>query len=228
MTDSEQPSTANLCDAALALGAAARLHLGARALDPLWRAEGRACCVRHFGSVDIFLEAIDRARPGDVLVIDNGGRDDEGCIGDLVVLEAKLAELGGILLWGRHRDSAELRQIGLPVFSHGACSTGPVRLDPRTSDAFGSARIGDQSVFDGDWIVADEDGAVIFGNEVYAAVRQRALEIRGLETVQAKAMRSGSSLRDQLDVGDYVDAREKGSKLTFRQHLTARKAAIEV
>jgi hypothetical protein len=30
--------------------------------------------VRHYGSVDIFLEAMTAARPGDVLMIDNQGR----------------------------------------------------------------------------------------------------------------------------------------------------------
>ena len=38
---------------------------------------------RHHGSVDIFLEALERRQAGDVLVIDNGGRTDEGCVGDL-------------------------------------------------------------------------------------------------------------------------------------------------
>jgi 4-hydroxy-4-methyl-2-oxoglutarate aldolase len=31
---------------------------------------------------------MEHAAPGDVLVIDNGGREDEGCIGDLAALEA--------------------------------------------------------------------------------------------------------------------------------------------
>jgi regulator of RNase E activity RraA len=69
---------------------------------------------RHSGSVDVFLEALEQARPGDVMVIDNEGRDDEGCIGDLVTLEAERAGLAGIVVWGRVRDVAELRRIGLP------------------------------------------------------------------------------------------------------------------
>src|SRR2546430_7564560 len=32
---------------------------------------------RSVGSVDIFLEALEKAAPGDVLVVDNGGRVDE-------------------------------------------------------------------------------------------------------------------------------------------------------
>ncbi len=50
---------------------------------------GRALPVKHYGSVDIFLEAMGTAQPGDILVIDNERRMDEGCIGDLTALEAK-------------------------------------------------------------------------------------------------------------------------------------------
>jgi 4-hydroxy-4-methyl-2-oxoglutarate aldolase len=55
---------------------------------------GRALPARHYGSVDVFLEAFSSAEQGDVLVVDNGGRADEACIGDLVVLEDQAAVLG--------------------------------------------------------------------------------------------------------------------------------------
>ena len=42
---------------------------------------GRALPARHYGSVDVFLEALSRAGQGDVLVVDNGGRTDEACVG---------------------------------------------------------------------------------------------------------------------------------------------------
>jgi regulator of RNase E activity RraA len=41
------------------------------------RVAGRVLPVRHYGSVDVFLEALGRAEAGDVLVVDNGGRLDE-------------------------------------------------------------------------------------------------------------------------------------------------------
>jgi regulator of RNase E activity RraA len=59
----------------------------------------------HYGSVDIFLEAMGTAKPGDILVIDNQGRMDEGCIGDLTTLEAQACGLAGIIVWGCHRDT---------------------------------------------------------------------------------------------------------------------------
>ena len=43
------------------------------------------------------------AAPGDVLVVDNGGRLDEACVGDLVALEAQAAGVEGMVIWGLHR-----------------------------------------------------------------------------------------------------------------------------
>ena len=61
---------------------------GIGAVVPGHRIAGRSLTARHYGSVDVFLEALRRAEQGDVLVIDNGGRPDEACVGDLAVLEA--------------------------------------------------------------------------------------------------------------------------------------------
>ena len=44
------------------------------------RMAGPALPARHYGSVDVFLEAISTSHPGDVLVIDNGGNMDEGLL----------------------------------------------------------------------------------------------------------------------------------------------------
>ena len=100
-----------------------------QAVIPGSRLAGRVSPARHAGSVDVFLEAFEGAAPGDVLVVDNGGRLDESCVGDLVALEARAAGLDGIVIWGLHRDTADVRAIGLPVFSLGAIPTGPQRLD---------------------------------------------------------------------------------------------------
>src|SRR5215217_5973705 len=64
------------------------------------RLAGRVAPAHHVGSVDIFLEALEGAAPGDVLVVDNGGRLDEACVGDLVALEAQAAGLEGLVICG--------------------------------------------------------------------------------------------------------------------------------
>src|SRR5260370_22787797 len=119
---------------------------------------GRAIPARHAGSVDIFLEAMQGAAAGDVLVVDNSGRLDESCVGDLVVLEAHAAGLDGIVIWGLHRDTADIRAIGLPVISLGAIPTGPQRLDSRPDGAFERATRGGLTVDKGDLVLADRSG----------------------------------------------------------------------
>ena len=71
---------------------------------------------------------------GDVLVIDNGGRIDEGCIGDLVVGEAFMSGLAATVCWGTHRDTGAIRAMGARVWSLGTCS----ERSARTAHALGN------------------------------------------------------------------------------------------
>lgn len=206
------------------------LRVAAGGLRPL--AEGMRVCgpvrpVRHYGSVDVFLEAVAAAMPGEVLVIDNGGRTDEGCIGDLTVLEAQAGGLTGVVLWGLHRDTAELRRIGFPVFSHGTCPAGPMRLDTREPEAFTSARFGGLTATAGDFVFADDDGAVFVAREHVAEVERVAQKIGETERAQARLVRGGRLLREQLRLADYVEARRADPALTFRRHLRGMQGAIE-
>jgi regulator of RNase E activity RraA len=192
------------------------------------RIAGLALTVRHFGSVDVFLEAIDKAPRGAVLVIDNGGRLDEACIGDLVGIEAQAAGLNGIVVWGLHRDSRELRDLQVPVFSLGAMANGPMRLDPRTEPTFGEAWMGDFLVTDGDVVVADDDGALFFPVERYDEIVAAAIGVRDVEAEQALRVKAGSSLRDQFRFADYLERRRSEPGRTFRDHLRDLEGEIEV
>ncbi|HUQ33663.1 MAG TPA: hypothetical protein VM095_16200 [Pyrinomonadaceae bacterium] len=191
------------------------------------RLAGRALPAGHYGSVDIFLEAMETARQGDVLVIDNAGRTDEGCIGDLTVLEAQAAGLGGIVVWGVHRDTTELRQIGFPVFSYGCCPSGPQRLDAREQDALASARVGGFLVSQDDAVFADDDGCIFAPRAALEDLLTTARAIRQTERRQAQAILDGETLRAQLGFKDYLARRSTDPGYTFRQHLRGRHGAIE-
>ncbi len=114
-TTAAQLPTAAVADAAVRLGIpVAVAPVALTALLPGRPFHGPAAPVTHLGSVDVLLETIDDAPPGAVLVVDNGGRHDEACVGDLMLLEAKLAGMAGAVIWGLHRDTTQLREIGLP------------------------------------------------------------------------------------------------------------------
>ncbi len=214
--------------------ACVRLKVPLRVAPPGLRPleEGMCVCgparpVRHYGSVDVFLEAVQSAQKGDVLVIDNGGRSDEGCIGDLTVLEVRAGGLTGVLLWGLHRDTAELRAIGLPVFSYGTCPAGPQRLDAREPTVFDSARLGAGLVTPADFVFADDDGAVVVPRARLDEILRSARGIGETERAQAGAVRAGRMLREQLRLAEYLAKRQANPALTFRQHLREIRGAIE-
>lgn len=221
-------STPLIADACLRLGVSLRCAPpGIRPLLPARRVAGRVLPVRHYGSVDIFLQAIGMAEPGDVLVIDNAGRLDEGCIGDLTALEAQTAGLGGIVVWGVHRDTAELERIGLPVFSYGTCPAGPQRLDPDEPEALSGARFGSYLVSKEDLVFGDLDGVLFMPASGVEKLLSVARSIWMREREQANAVRAGKTMREQLHFDEYLARKAADPSYTFRQHLRTLGAAIE-
>lgn len=220
-------TTPHVADAVMRLNVPVR-HSPA-SVRPLWEGThvaGRALPAQHSGSVDVFLEAIERSSFGDVLVVDNEGRDDEACVGDLVALEADRAGLAGIVIWGLHRDDCELRSIRLPVFSQGALPVGPQRLQPQAVDALNVARVGRQEVTRDDFVLGDDDGVLFLPLDRAAEIAAAAAAIRDTERRQAAAMRTGVSLRSQVRFTEFLRARDRDG-VTFRQHLRAIGGEIE-
>ena len=229
----EDLTTALIADACVR----ARLPLslapaGVRPAFPGARAAGRVLPVRHFGSVDIFFEAMERANCGDVLVVDNELRLDEGCVGDLLALEARAAGLGGIVVLGCHRDGPEISAIGMPVFSYGTCPAGPLpspeRAAARGREALESVRVpGGPLVTKSEAVFADADGVIFVPAGRIGEVMMHAEDIRQTERWRAEAVRRGKTLREQLRFTDYLRRRAGDPSYTFRQHLRAMEGAIE-
>jgi regulator of RNase E activity RraA len=170
---------------------------------------------------------MESAAPDDILVVDNAGRLDESCVGDLIAQEARAMGLKGLVIWGLHRDTAELRTIGLPVFSLGSIPTGPQRADQRDAQALMSAMIGEWEVSREDLVLGDDDGILFLPAAQVEEILTRAEFIRDTEHRQAERILQGVSLRAQVRFHDYLAQRQRIPSLTFRQHLRAVGGAIE-
>ena len=221
-------STPLIADACLKLSMSLRLAPpGIVSIPRGARLAGRVLPAKHGGSVDVFLEAFESAEAGDVLVIDNGGRRDEGCIGDLTVLEAQAAGLAGAVVWGLVRDTSELEVIGWPVFSYGTLPAGPVRLVAQGPERLASARVGQIVAEHGDAVFADADGVIFVALAKLPQVLTAAREIWEKERAQTQGIRKGRSLRSQFHLQEYLEKRGKDPEYTFRRHLRALGGAIE-
>ena len=221
-------STPLVADACVRVGLPVRVApVGIVPLELGTKLVGRALPVKHYGSVDIFLEAFGISRAGDVLVVDNSGRMYEGCIGDLIAREAKINGLAGLAIWGCHRDTAELMEIGLPVFSYGSCPAGPIRVDVREPDALKSARFGSLEVGSQDVLFGDDDGVLFVQAAGLPEVLSTARTIAATERRQAELIESGQSLHQQLRFREYLDTRKTDPSYTFRKHLRSVGGALE-
>ena len=222
-------TTAHLADACIRAGLPARCAPSSlQSVLAHGHLAGRVVPAQHSGSVDIFLEAINSTVHGDVLVVDNGGRTDEACVGDLMIHEAHGAGLGGVVIWGLHRDSADVASIGLPVFSMGAIPTGPVVLRPRPEDALESAHVGEWRLSRDDLVFGDDDGVLFVPAHRIEEIFSLAESIRDTERHQADRIRSGNSLREQLHFDEYLAKRQANPELGLREHLRSVGGEIEV
>lgn len=107
----------------------------------------------------MLLKALHDAKPGDVIVVDAGRCEEAGPFGELMATECKVKGLGGLVTTGSVRDTAEIIDIGFPVFSSAISIVGTVKESLGLINHPISA--GDVIVNPGDLILGDDDGVVV-------------------------------------------------------------------
>ena len=152
-------------------------------------------------------KAIDTAEPGDVIVVDAGGFNDHAIIGELMSARAEQRGVGGMVIWGAIRDSAELRQGSFPVFASGVTHRGPYKNGPGEINV--PIVVAGIPVMPGDILVGDADGLVAVPQEQAERVLASAKSILEKETAAMKQIMAGTVDRSWVDKA----LKEKGYKL---------------
>jgi 4-hydroxy-4-methyl-2-oxoglutarate aldolase len=155
------------------------------------------------GSVHLGVRAIAQARPGDVIVVDNGGRLDAGSWGGLLSTAATTRGVGGVVTFGAARDIDEARQLGFPLFGLGAT---PQTARGRCHEASCGepVHIAGLDVAPGDLVAADGTGVVVVARRIAHAVLNKALELAARESGMRDALLGGLDPVRVLG-GDYED-----------------------
>ncbi|MGD9183516.1 MAG: 4-carboxy-4-hydroxy-2-oxoadipate aldolase/oxaloacetate decarboxylase [Desulfobacterales bacterium] len=181
--------------AATVYEAAGRIGSVDPAIKPLgrnMRLLGAALTVRCHPKDNLMLhKALQIAQPGDIIVAATDGYPNAGYFGDLMATSAMARQVGGLAVDGCVRDSAEIIEMGFPIFCRGTCMRGTVK------QTLGSVNhpvlFGDVVVNPGDLVLGDDDGIVIIPRskleDVLEATRQRVEK----EKEKAAALKKGIS-----------------------------------
>lgn len=177
---------ASVADAVRALGLNCVVQ-GLYPVNPDWKICGRAVTMRqiplqvadewdHAGTDVAELSAV--SNPGDVIVVEAGGRLDVAIFGGGSAGRLKSFGIGGVVIDGACRDRLELLEIGCPTFVAGVCLVHPQGFLQTVSVNSEPVRIGAApgmvSVAPGDLVVGDMDGIAVVPAARAAEVLHRA------------------------------------------------------
>jgi regulator of RNase E activity RraA len=177
-------------------------------IGPVWagaRVIGRVRTVRlaegpaPAGSAPVHLgaRAIEACEPGDVIVVDNGGRTTMGGWGGLLSLAASLRGVAGVVVDGACRDVDEAREMGFATFARApVCATARGRVHELSSGE--PVLIGGVAVAPGDIVTADGSGVAFLAAASAAGVIARAEQILARERDMQRALRAGLAVSDVL------------------------------
>ncbi|WP_028991314.1 RraA family protein [Thermacetogenium phaeum] len=195
----ERLSTTNVADALDALG----LKGATYGIRPIWEGAskivGKAVTVKltaagltkskhHLG-----VKAIEAAEPGDVIVVDNGGRLDTSCWGGILANGAQMKGVSGVVIDGACRDVDDYVAIKFPVYARGSVvATARGRIMEEATNVL--IQFGGVQVRPGDVVIADRSGVVIIPQERLDEVVEKAEELFEKEESMIAEIRAGRSM----------------------------------
>jgi len=152
--------------------------------------------------------AIAAAQPGDVIVIDSGGRTDVSSWGGLLSLASKTKGLSGVVIDGACRDVDESRDVGFPVYARGVV---PMTARGRVMQHSFNEEIqcGGVQVHPGDLVIADGSGVVFIPQAKEREVIAEAEAVAQREAKMAEEIRKGRSVVEVMESLGYESMLQK-------------------
>lgn len=195
----EKLSSTNVSDALDSLGLKGAT-CGIRPLSERWRKiVGPALTIRMTAAGEtpqkthLGMNAISIAQPGDVIVIDNGGRLDSSCWGGILANSAKIKGIAGTVIDGCCRDLDDCIDADYPVFARGTvvCTARGRIIEESTNQMI---QFGGVQVRPGDIIIGDSSGIVIVPQEHTEEVLEKAEKLWQKEETMVAEIKAGADV----------------------------------
>ncbi|HSO71183.1 MAG TPA: 3-hexulose-6-phosphate synthase [Thermodesulfobacteriota bacterium] len=187
-------SAANLSDALHRSG----VLPGIRPLTFGLKVVGKALTVRTYpGDWAKPVQAIDRAEPGEVIVVDAGGVG-PAIWGELATHSALQRQVAGVVIHGALRDAGDIANLHFPAFSSLIM---PNAGEPKGFGEIGvPIKIAQMTIETGDWILGDDDGVVILPQKMAVEYANRAMDVLERENRIREEIKGGRTLAEVTEL----------------------------
>ena len=146
---------------------------GLRPLDRSWRIAAPALVVQaSHDDNQAVVTALASAPAGVALVVSGHATSRAATIGDVMATELGARGVVGLVTDGLIRDGSAIRRLDFPVWCRGTTPMAPSKLSP--GRVGGSIVVGGALVRDGDIVIADDDGVVVWPAEQVAELLEKA------------------------------------------------------
>lgn len=162
-------------------------------------------CGQVKGTVGDFLDDV---KPGQVVVIDNGGRNYCTVWGDIMAITANKMGVAGTVIDGVCRDIPAVKKSGYPLFTKGSYMvTGKDRVE--VDEVNGTVAVSGVRVCPGDIVLGDDTGVVVVPREMAEKVLDIAESIDETEQKIIDEVLKGSTLKDARSKLNYHHLQSK-------------------
>lgn len=140
--------------------------------------------------------ALALARPGDAIVASAAGGLEHGYFGEVMAESAMARGIAALVIEGGVRDSAQIAELGFPVFSERICIRGTTKEPGLAGALHRPVVIGGVTVRPGDLVVGDADGVVVIPAAEIDATIAAGIEREEKERRLIERLRTGETTVD--------------------------------